>query len=86
LLRETSGHEAWTLLAARCPGVPKRIWTERRVICTGFIGRTAADRAAMLDRGGEHPVLPDRVWVDNLVDMVLGAMTAPTRAVRRAKL
>jgi AcrR family transcriptional regulator len=87
LLRETSGYEAWDLLKARCPGVPAHIWPERMAICTTFIGRAAADRAALLDADAEGPMLPDDVWVDNLVDMVLGAMTAPvttTRSTRRA--
>jgi AcrR family transcriptional regulator len=77
LLHETSGYEAWDLLQARCPDVPARIWPERMAICTTFIGRAAADRAAQLDRGAAGAMLPDDVWVDNLVDMVLGAMTAP---------
>ena len=59
LLRETSGYEAWDLLRDRCPAVPKDIWGERMSICTAFIGRAAADRAALLDRGGAHPVLSD---------------------------
>jgi AcrR family transcriptional regulator len=80
LLHETSGYEAWDLLKARCSDVPERIWPERMAICTTFIGRAAADRAAQLDRGGDRALLPDDVWVDNLVDMVLGAMTAPVAA------
>jgi AcrR family transcriptional regulator len=76
-LHETSGYEAWDLLRSRCPKLPTKIWTERRAICTAFIGRAAADRAAQLDRGGQHPVLSDNAFVDNLVDMVVGAMTAP---------
>ena len=80
LLRETSGYEAWDLLRARCPRLAKKIWLERMGICTAFIGRAAADRAALLDRGGEHPVLSDDLFVDNLVDMVVGAMTAPARS------
>ena len=76
LLRETSGYEAWDLLRARCREVPARIWHERREICTAFIGRAAADRAARLDRGGEHPVLSDDLFVDNLVDMLIAAMSA----------
>jgi AcrR family transcriptional regulator len=83
LLRDTSGYEAWDLLQARCPGVPEALWAERMAICTAFIGRAAADRATQLDRGDARSLLPDDVWVDNLVDMVLGAMTAPVAAGRR---
>ncbi len=85
MLRETSGYEAWDLLRARCPRLPKKIWLERQAICTAFIGRAAADRAALLDRGGAHPVLSDDLFVDNLVDMVVGAMTAPATVRTRAR-
>jgi AcrR family transcriptional regulator len=76
LLHETSGYEAWDLLRARCPRLAKKIWRERMSICTAFIGRAAADRAAQLDRVAEHPVLSDDLFVDNLIDMLVGAMTA----------
>ncbi|MGO9874782.1 MAG: TetR/AcrR family transcriptional regulator [Acidimicrobiia bacterium] len=83
LLHETSGFEAWDLLRRRCPRLTKKIWLERMAICTAFIGRAAADRAALLDRAARsdraapHPVLSDDLFVDNLIDMLVGAMTAP---------
>jgi AcrR family transcriptional regulator len=77
LLRETAGYEAWELLRRRCPSLPRDLWMARRTICTDFLGRAAADRARLLDGGGEHPVLSDDRFVDNLVAMVVGAMTAP---------
>ena len=76
LLEQTAGYEAWDLLRQRCPTLPDDLWLERRNICTAFIGRAAADRARLLDQGGEHPVLSDDRFVDNLVSMVIGAMTA----------
>lgn len=76
LLEQTAGYEAWDLMRVRCPSIPDDLWRERRAICTAFIGRAAADRARMLDQGGEHPVLSDDRFVDNLVSMVIGAMTA----------
>ena len=76
LLRHTEGDDAWGVMRDRCPGVPDDLWAERRLICIAFIGRAAADRARLLDQGGEHPVLSDDRFVDNLVDMVVGAMTA----------
>jgi AcrR family transcriptional regulator len=85
LLADTSGYEAWRLLAQRCPRLPTKIWMERMAICTAFIGRAAADRAAQLDRGGAHPVLSDDLFVDNLLDMVLGAMTAPATVRSRTR-
>jgi AcrR family transcriptional regulator len=77
LLQETAGYAAWDLLRARAVKIPKKVWTEREEICVAFIGRAAADRARALDRGGEHLVLSDDRFVSNLIDMVVGAMTAP---------
>ncbi len=79
LLMQTAGYEAWDLFGQRCPKVPADLWRVRRELCIVFIGRAAADRARRLDRGGEHDVLSDDRFVDNLVDMVIGAMTAPQR-------
>lgn len=76
LLEQTAGYEAWDLMRQHCPALPDDLWLERRSICTAFIGRAAADRARLLDQGGEHPVLSDDRFVDNLVSMVIGAMTA----------
>jgi AcrR family transcriptional regulator len=77
LLAQTEGHQAWALLRQRCPAVPGDLWRVRQEISITFIGRAAADRARRLDRGGEGEVLSDDRFVDNLVDMVMGAMTAP---------
>jgi AcrR family transcriptional regulator len=77
LLAQTSGKAAWDLLRKRCPSVPVDLWRARREICIAFVGRAAADRARRLDRGARHGVLPDDLFVDNLIDMVIGAMTAP---------
>jgi AcrR family transcriptional regulator len=76
LLSQTDGPSAWDLLRERCPDVPPDLWRVRREICVVFIGRAAADRARLLDRGGAADVLSDDRFVDNLVDMVVGAMTA----------
>lgn len=79
LLGRTAGHAAWALFRRRCPTVPADLWQVRQEICIAFIGRAAADRARRLDQvGPEEPdVLSDDRFVDNLVDMVLGAMAAP---------
>ncbi len=79
LLSQTDGHTAWELLEERCPEVPPDLWRVRREICIAFIGRAAADRARLLDRGDAgrtDDVLSDDRFVDNLIDMVVGAMTA----------
>jgi AcrR family transcriptional regulator len=78
LLTQTSGSAAWRLLRERCPTVPVDLWRVRREICIVFIGRSAADRARKLDGGG-HAILTDDRFVENLIDMVIGAMTAPHR-------
>jgi hypothetical protein len=52
----------------------------RQELCVVFVGRAAADRARHLDRGAAPGVLSDDRFVDNLVEMVLGAMRAPHRA------
>jgi AcrR family transcriptional regulator len=76
LMKQTDGYAAWELLRERCPGVPADLWRVRREICIVFIGRAAADRARALDGGGGRDILSDDRFVDNLVDMVVGAMTA----------
>lgn len=78
LMEETAGFEAWRLLRERAQGdVPDDLWEERQDICISFIGRAAADRARLLDREGDDPELSDDRFVDNLVAMAVGAMTAP---------
>jgi AcrR family transcriptional regulator len=77
LLRQTAGGDAWDLLRHRCPKIPSDLWRARREICIAFIGRAAADRARELGRGGKRLVLSDDRFVDNLVEMLLGAMRAP---------
>lgn len=79
LMTQTAGYAAWDLLRSRCAAVPDDLWQERQDICIIFVGTAAANRARLLDRGGEHPVLSDDRFVDNLVDMVIGAMTAAAR-------
>ncbi len=77
LMAATDGQAAWKVLRQRCSEVPADLWRQRREICIVFIGRAAADRARQLDGGGQPNVLSDDRFVDNLVDMVIGAMTAP---------
>jgi AcrR family transcriptional regulator len=78
LMAQTVGQEAWKVLRRRCPKARTDLWRLRQEICIVFVGRAAADRARLLDEGGRRGVLSDDRFVDNLVDMVVGAMTAPT--------
>jgi AcrR family transcriptional regulator len=86
LLRQTAGGETLILLAERCPPMPAAVYNERAQLLTAFLGRAAADRARVLDRRSrtEH-LLDDDQFVDNLVDMVLGALTAPVTAAVGAR-
>jgi AcrR family transcriptional regulator len=77
LMAATAGQAAWKVLRQRCPDVPADLWRQRREICIVFIGRAAADRARSLDGGGQRGILSDDRFVGNLIDMVIGAMTAP---------
>ncbi len=79
LMRDTAGHEAWELLRQRCPEVPDDLWRIRRELCIVFVGRAVADWARLLDEGAsKRRALPEDRFVDNLMAMVLGAMTAIT--------
>ncbi|HEY1740826.1 MAG TPA: helix-turn-helix domain-containing protein [Acidimicrobiia bacterium] len=79
LLHQTAGYEAMALLAERLPPLPPEIWAERSELLHPFIGRAAADRARLLDqrRRGERARLADERFVNNLIDMVVGAVSAP---------
>jgi AcrR family transcriptional regulator len=77
LLMQTAGYAAWDLFGERCPKVSPDLWRVRREICIVFIGRAAADRARRLDKGDDRDVSSDDLFVGNLIDMVIGAMTAP---------
>ncbi len=79
LFRETGGPEVFAFLAERVD-VPPEIWRARAVLGNTFVGRASADRARALDRGDGLTLLPEDVWVANLVDMFLGMMTAPVTA------
>ena len=79
LLRETAGHDAMALLRERCSPMPNEIWNERTAIATAFLGRAAADRARLLESRSRvaRDALSDDDFVENLVDMFLGAITSP---------
>ncbi len=78
LMRETVGYEAWELLRQRCPEVPDDLWRIRRELCIVFVGRAVADWGRLLDASESTSAaqFPDDRFVDNLIAMVLGAMTA----------
>ena len=55
----------------------RRCGPTRRDLCGVHRPRQFADHARAPIRGGEHLVLSDDRFVSNLIDMVIGAMTAP---------
>ena len=79
LLFRAGGGEVLTLLAERCQPLPPVVWHLRTSICIGFAARAATERARIID----HPprrspqMLGDEAFVTNLVDMFLGALSAP---------
>jgi AcrR family transcriptional regulator len=78
LMEQTAGFEAWRLVRQRAQGsLSDDLWDERQEICISFVGRAAADRARLLDQADDHLVLSGDRFVDNLVAMVVGAMTSP---------
>ena len=78
LMAATAGYEPMARIAELVGPVPDDVWAERVAIIHPFVGRAAADRARLLDaESPEHPVLADDRFVANLVDMFLGALTAP---------
>jgi AcrR family transcriptional regulator len=78
LMDATAGYDVAALIRERCPPVPDEIWQLRIDICVQFVGSAAAERARLMDRRGRGRVEPvsDEVFVDNLIDMFHGALTA----------
>ena len=78
LLFKAGGGEVLSLLAERCAPLPPEVWHLRTAICIGFTARAATERARIIDdQPGATPALNDEAFVSNLVDMFLGALTAP---------
>lgn len=78
-LTRAGGYAAYELLEERMPEMPAELREERKSTVVAFILRAVADRA----RAGErpHPSRPQLAtgpFIDNLVAMVVGMLTAPT--------
>ncbi len=60
--------------------LPDSIARERMFVCARMAVNVCADRARLVDSlRGKRNRLSDEVFVENLIDMVLGALTAPAR-------
>jgi AcrR family transcriptional regulator len=79
LLFGAGGGEALSLLAERCEPMPAVVWNLRTNLCIGFAARAATERARIIDDQPPRsaPMLSDEAFVSNLVEMFLGALTAP---------
>ncbi len=78
LLFKAGGGEVLSVLAERCAPLPPEVWHLRTAICIGFTARAATERARIIDdQPRARPAINDEAFVTNLVDMFLGALTAP---------
>jgi AcrR family transcriptional regulator len=85
LVDATAGYDVAALIRERCPPLPDDIWQLRIDICIQFVGSAAAERARLMDqprRGGQVEPVSDEVFVDNLIDMFRGALTAPLSRIQ----
>jgi len=81
-LLRLGGYEVYTLLEQRVPHLPEEVRSERLSLVTAFVLRAVADRS----RAGERPTpgrrqLATEPFAQNLVDMVVGMMSAPASGV-----
>jgi AcrR family transcriptional regulator len=78
VLDRTGGYDVYALLEARMPDMPPDVKVERLGLITSFILRAIADRARALERRARtaRPQLDDETFVENLVAMVAGAVSA----------
>lgn len=77
LFDDTRGYEALALIADRCPALPADIHAERITLVVDFLARAAADRGSRHTGAGGTATLDDERFLQNLIDMYLGALTAP---------
>ena len=81
LVHRTAGADAYELLAARSPGLDDDLFRTRVAVCVELLGRAASQRARVPpDEPG--PRLSGERFVENLIDMIHGAFTAPVTPVR----
>jgi hypothetical protein len=82
LLSQAGGLEAIQLLAERVDPLPPDVLILRSEISISMVVRAATDRARHLDdpADGHRPMLSDEDFVQNLIDMFLGAFTSPLTA------
>jgi AcrR family transcriptional regulator len=65
------------MLRSALPHLPHRVLTERAVAGMTFVTLQVAERARVIDDEPGGPVLGEPEFVENLVDMAAGLLTAP---------
>lgn len=85
LFHGTAGADVGRLIAERLVGVPAPVFWERFRTVSLLNGRAASDRIRMLaGEGATDPTtLHDEAFVVNLIDMIVGALSAPVSAPGR---
>ena len=80
LMKQTAGDAAWRLLRERCPsgGLPTSGGCAGRSASSSSVERPPTGPAGSTGAAARASLSDDR-FVDNLIDMVIGAMTAPHR-------
>jgi AcrR family transcriptional regulator len=77
-LRRLGGYEVYTLLEQRVPVMPDDVRSERLSLVTAFVLRAIADRSRAGDREAPgRAQLDTEPFARNLVDMVVGMLSAP---------
>ena len=87
LFHGTAGGDVGRLMAGRLPTVPAPVYWERFRTVSLLNGRAASDRVRMLaGEGGADPAtLEDEAFVLNLIDMIVGALSAPVTPTGRSR-
>lgn len=65
------------MLRNALPELPQRVLTERAVAGVTFVTLQVAERARVIDDEPGGPILGEPEFVENLVDMAAGLLTAP---------
>ncbi|MFA6574656.1 MAG: TetR family transcriptional regulator [Nocardioides sp.] len=86
-LERSGGYEAFALFEERMPEMPDAVRAERLSLATSFILRASADRARAAERDAPgRPQLPTGEFIDNLVSMAVGMVSAPVPGRRQPRL
>jgi AcrR family transcriptional regulator len=75
------------LIAANAPDWPKALWVPRWLLLLGLLFHGLADYAHLLEAGGASRETPPRgLFVNNLIDSVIGILEAPISSATASQL